>query len=139
MFPEENTQESIVKKFGMKIPTQVRINFTEDLLKRMMATPKVMESNRFNTVEYISSTRRDNEHSFIELFDEKNEIIECSKYDDFDTQFNTFDEESFSIVCQSIYDYSFEINMLYVNSWTEFPFSTKRFSLSKLNDEIVEN
>jgi hypothetical protein len=128
---QENTNDFVLRTFKMPIPTHVKLNLQPSLIDKMKKVKQIMKEQELSNSSFISSFRRDTEHSNVELLYDSKEII-ISKYEDFDRLFNTFDNQCFTLTCDSIYKNTFTAQFIYVTSWTEFVFSTSNFSIDEL-------
>ena len=112
----------------MPIPTDIKIYFTDELIKKAQTIKQLMIDHSLNEIRTISSTIKDNNHSYIELYLDKH-LIQTSKYEDFDRLFDTFKKDSFNLVADSFYKNSFYVNFLYCNGGSEVSFKSERFML----------
>jgi hypothetical protein len=88
--------EWVINSFKMPIPNKVRLHLCDGTLHKMREAIVLTNSFKFNEIRFISTTHKDPEHCFVELFRDEH-LIEVSLYEDFDRYFETFDSHHFSI------------------------------------------
>lgn len=128
---QKDMEGFVLRTFKMPIPTHAKLSFQPSLIEKMKKVQNFMCEQKLSTSSFISSFRKDTEHSHVELLHENKEII-ISKYEDFDRLFDSLDTKCFTLSCNSIYENTFTAQFIYVTSWTEFVFSTSNFSIDEL-------
>ena len=128
LFRFHNLPDNIEANFRMPVPTDIKIYFTKELIKKAQTIKQLMIDHSLNEIRTISSTIKDTNHSYIELYLDKH-LIQISKYEDFDRLFNTFKKDSFNLIADSFYKNSFYVNFLYCNGGSEVSFKSERFML----------
>lgn len=119
--------DNIEANFRMPVPTDIKIYFTEDLVKKAQTMKQLMVDHKLNEIRTISSTVKDKHHSYIELYLDKH-LIQTSKYEDFDRLFDTFEKDRFNLIINS-QSSRFYITFLYCNGGSEFLFKSEKFMI----------
>ena len=119
----------VIDNFKMPIPNKVRLHLCDTTIKKMKEASALTSNHKFNEISFISTTRKDSEHCFVELF-RNDHLIEVSQYEDFDRYFDTFDSTKFNISSTSFHTNAFHASFHFTNaSCSEFSFKTKNFKL----------
>lgn len=122
--------DDIEATFCMPVPTDIKIYFTEDLVKKSQTMKNLMVDHKLNEIRTISSTIKDKHHSYVELYLETH-LIQTSKYEDFDRLFNTFEKDIFNLIINSHSQHHnlFYITFLYCNGGSEVLFKSEKFMI----------
>ena len=120
--------DNIESNFRMPVPTGIKIYFTDELIKKAQIIKQLMLDHHLNEIRTISSTIKDDNHSYIELYLDKH-LIQASKYEDFDRLFYTFQKDSFNLIASSSSINLFYINFLYRSSSSEVLFKSQSFMI----------
>lgn len=121
-------QKAVVKAFKMPIPTDVRLFLTDLTLAKMTEAAQLTSKFRFNKIEFISSTRKDPEHSRVELYKD-GQIIMPASYEDMERYIDMVELNHFRIIKTS-HSKSFLAEILYSNATcNEFVFETCGFTI----------
>lgn len=118
----------IEANFRMPVPTDMHIHFTDELVKKAQTMKQLMVDHKLNEIRTISSTIKDTNHSYIELYVDTH-LIQTSKYEDFDRLFDTFEKDKFNLIINCQHHNLFYITFLYYNGGSEVLFKSEKFML----------
>lgn len=122
------TNEEVIEKFGMPIPTHVKIHLTDELKNKAIKMKQVMKELQLSSMKTISSRGADETHSHLELFENGINIpIACCE--DFDRLFPVFDPQSFMLCIDSL-NKKFHISFLYTNGHSECNIKSAGFDIA---------
>lgn len=112
---EEYSNEDCLKTFGMEIPTEIHLVFSDTLLKKMKRIQSIAREENVTSIKTLSSYRSQPDPSYAEIY-RNGKKLEVHYYDDFDRNFPTIDVDCFYLECKSINGYDFVASFLYVNA-----------------------
>lgn len=113
---EQYSNEDCLKTFGMELPTEIHIVFSDSLIAKMKRIQQLAREERLTSVKTLSSYRAHPDSSYAELYRDGKKL-EMHYYEDFDREFPVVDDlNCFGIECKSINGYDFTASFIYVNA-----------------------
>lgn len=125
----EDKKIEVKKNFDMPIPTHVHFYLTPQLILKMKNLKNVLKEYHLSELKFISSTIKEDQHSYVELYTE-DEKLNSSFYNEDTKNLLTFEDKHFMIKLDKARNYSFQASFLYANEKTCFEFYTQFFELN---------
>lgn len=127
---EEYTNDDCLKTFGMEIPTEIHLVFSQSLIAKMKRMQTLVRSEYLTSVKTLSSYRSEPDTSYAELY-RNGKKLEIHYYEDFDKEFPAIDDlNCFDLECRRINGCDFTASFIYVNAaCAELVIETLPFSI----------
>lgn len=125
---DEGKQDEVQHNFDMPIPTYVVLHLTDKLYDKMKTMQLLLKEHKISSIEIISSTIKDTEHSTVDLYyDDK--PIKLAHYHEVDKDIPVFDIHTFMLKTTKRTGGKWVASFLYCNDSDTFPFETREFIL----------
>lgn len=118
----------VKEKFNMPIPTHIHFYLTAELIEKMKNLKAVLQEYNLSELNFISSTIKDKEHSYVELYVEDKPLI-SSIYNECNKKNYTFEDKHFMINLNKSRNCSFKASFLYNNENSYFEFYSQCFDV----------